>query len=142
MTRGRNRKRRTAKGRSAATTNPQPAEPDCPAEPIRANAGEEQDPRRTPDTYQALFDALQEIAARCVFAADTGRGWDQPDRRSFLESVFANAYSLWQQNQRDDAADAFRDLLRLDRNDRQFARDGIFRGFCDAEASSPSPRPS
>ena len=36
--------------------------------------------------------------------------------------MFANACSLWQQNQRDDAADAFRDLLKLDPDDHQFAR--------------------
>lgn len=63
----------------------------------------------------------------------TGPGRDQPDQRSVLESAFGNACSLWQQDRREEAADAFRDLLRLDRDDRQFARYGLAASLLDLE---------
>jgi hypothetical protein len=124
MSRRKNRKRRAAKGQFPAKAKPQSAEPGLAAEQIIVQAGKELAPRWSPDRFQARFqallDATREITA--MFVSPDDRDWDDPGKRSFLESVFGNACALWQQNQRADAADTFCDLLKLDRDDHQFAR--------------------
>ena len=122
MTHGKKRRRRTAPGRSEATAKPQPAGLGRAAEEFVAKAGEVPAPRRPLDRDQALLEACQQMAAMSLLASNAGPGWDQPDKRSYLESMFRIACSQWQQDQRNDAADTFRDLLKLDRDDHQFAR--------------------
>ena len=121
MTRGKKRRGRMKKTWFAATAKPA-AGLGKATEQIVDRAPEEQDPGRPLGSEQALLEACQQMFAMSVLAGVSGRGRDQPEKRSDLQSVFANACSLWQQDRRQEAADAFRDLLRLDRDDDQFAR--------------------
>lgn len=67
------------------------------------------------------------------FPGGPGPGRDQAAQRSVLESAFGHACSLWQQGQLAEAAGAFRDLLRLDRDDHHFARYGLAASLLDLE---------
>lgn len=59
----------------------------------------------------------------------TGPSWDSRTNGRFANPCSASPVRCSSRAGGKKRADAFRDLLRLDRNDRPFARDGIFRGL-------------
>ena len=122
MTRGKKRKGRMAKGRFSALATPKSVGTGPVAEQTVAKAQEEQGPRGLSDKEQALLEACQQMYAISLLGGEPARGGDQPDKRSYLESVFGVACSFWQQDRREEAAHTFRDLLQWDRDDHQFAR--------------------
>ena len=122
MARGKNRNRRATRKQSTATTKPPPATRTRTPEQVLADAREERNPRVALEMYQAVFDTCQGIGVRSVFDGESGRMWDLPDVRVYLESLFGIASSRWRLDEREEAVQHFLDLLQLDSEDHQCAR--------------------
>jgi hypothetical protein len=83
-----------AKGFFAATAKPKSAETGRAAEQTVAKAQEGQGPRPLLDKEQAMLEACQRMYAMSLLGGEPGRGADQLEKDSNLESVFGNTARL------------------------------------------------
>ncbi|NUQ65627.1 MAG: tetratricopeptide repeat protein [Pirellulales bacterium] len=140
MARRSHRRRRMQKGRPPAASTSRPMAPAVARQRLLAEAKEERNPRLALERFQTALDACRTARDGAAFETGARSMWDVPEGRPYLEALFGAGCSLHRLDRREEAAEQFREVLRLDANDHHFARYWLAAALMDLEEHEEAKR--